>query len=201
MTEVGKALRKSGRRSFQEESARAAARLVAEADRKSLVDVAYALVDSPFGPLTAAVTSTGLVRLAYPGEEAVLEELSERISPRVLEAPAKLDPVRRQLGEYFDGRLHDFRLALDWALVMPFARKVLAVTAKIPYGNVTSYAEVAARTGNPRASRAAGNALGSNPMPIVVPCHRVVRTGGGLGGYTGGLERKEFLLRLEGFLH
>jgi methylated-DNA-[protein]-cysteine S-methyltransferase len=84
---------------------------------------------------------------------------------------------------------------------MPFARKVLAVTAKIPYGNVTSYVEVAARTGNPRASRAAGNALGSNPMPIVVPCHRVVRTGGGLGGYTGGLERKEFLLRLEGFLH
>jgi methylated-DNA-[protein]-cysteine S-methyltransferase len=200
MKDVGKALRETARRSFGEQSARASTRLIAEADRKSLVDVAYAMVDSPFGPLTAATTPRGLVRLAYPGEEGVLEELSTRISPRILEVPAKLDRIRQQLDEYFDGRLRRFRFDLDWALVGPFGRKILTVTAKIPYGTVSSYGDVAARTGNPRASRAAGNALGSNPMPIVVPCHRVVRSGGALGGYTGGLQRKEFLLRLEGFL-
>jgi methylated-DNA-[protein]-cysteine S-methyltransferase len=200
MIEVGKALRETGRLSFDEESARAAARLTTEADRESLVDVAYAVVDSPMGPLTAATTPRGLVRLAYPGEEGVLEELSARISPRVLEVPARLDRIHRELDDYFDKRLRRFRFAVDWALVGPFARKILAVTAQIPYGTVRSYGDVAARTGNPRASRAAGNALGSNPIPIVVPCHRVVRSGGALGGYTGGLDRKEFLLRLEGFL-
>lgn len=200
MRDVGKALRETARRSFREESARASTRLTTEADRESLVDVAYAMIDSPFGPLTTATTPRGLVRLAYPGEEGVLQELSTRISPRVLEIPARLDRIRRQLDEYFEGHLRHFRLDVDWALVGPFGRKILAVTAQIPYGNVSSYGEVAARTGNPKASRAAGNALGSNPIPIVVPCHRVVRSGGGLGGYTGGLDRKEFLLRLEGFL-
>jgi methylated-DNA-[protein]-cysteine S-methyltransferase len=193
-------LRETARRSFRDESARAAAGLSARADRESLVDVRYANVDSPFGPLTVAATRRGLVRLAYPGEERVLEELSLRISPRVLEVPAGLDPIRRQLDEYFEGRLRRFRFGLDWSLVGPFGRKILGATARIPYGTVTTYGDVAARTGNPRASRAAGNALGSNPIPIVVPCHRVVRSGGALGGYTGGLERKEFLLRLEGFL-
>ena len=200
MKDMGKALRETARRSFREESARASARLTAQADRESLVDVAYALVDSPFGQLTAATTPRGLVRLAYPGEERVLDELSVRISPRVLEVPARLDEIRRQLEEYFEGRLRRFRFGVDWALVGPFGRKILAVTATIPYGTVTSYGDVAARTGNPRASRAAGNALGSNPIPIIVPCHRVVRSGGALGGYTGGLERKRFLLQLEGFL-
>lgn len=200
MKDMGKSLREAARRSFDEESARAAARLTAEADRGSLVDVGYATIDSPFGPLTVAATRKGLVRLAYPGEEGVLDELATRISPRVLEVPARLDRVRRQLDGYFDGRLRRFRFDLDWTLVGPFGRKILSATARIPYGSVASYGEVAAQTGNPRASRAAGNALGSNPIPIVVPCHRVVRSGGALGGYTGGLERKRFLLRLEGFL-
>lgn len=200
MKDVEKALQETARRSFREAAARASTRLAHDADRESLVDVAYAVVDSPLGPLTAAITPRGLVRLAYPGEEGVLEELSTRISPRVLEMPAKLDRLRRQLDEYFEGSLRRFRFELDWTLVGPFGRKILATTAKIPYGTVASYGEVATRTGNPRASRAAGNALGSNPIPIVVPCHRVVRSGGALGGYTGGLDRKEFLLRLEGFL-
>lgn len=200
MKDVEKALQETARRSFREAAARASTRLAHDADRASLVDVAYAVVDSPLGALTAAITPRGLVRLAYPGEERVLEELSTRISPRVLEMPAKLDRLRRQLDEYFEGSLRRFRFELDWTLVGPFGRKILAATAKIPYGTVASYGEVATRTGNPRASRAAGNALGSNPIPIVVPCHRVVRSGGALGGYTGGLDRKEFLLRLEGFL-
>jgi methylated-DNA-[protein]-cysteine S-methyltransferase len=200
MNDVAKALRGTTRRSFDEESSRAAAGLVSRAARGSLLDVAYARIDSPFGPMTAAATPRGLVRLAYPGEAGVLEELSSRISPRILEAPAKLDRIRRQLDEYFDGRLRRFRFGLDWALVGPFGRQILSAAAKIPYGDVATYAEVAAETGHPRASRAAGNALGSNPIPIVVPCHRVVRTGGGLGGYTGGLDRKRFLLRLEGYL-
>src|SRR5919108_3647738 len=187
MNDVSKALKESARRSFDEESARAATRLVSGADRGSLLDVAYATIDSPFGSLTAAATPRGLVRLAYPGEADVLEELSRRISPRILEVPTKLDRIRRQLDEYFDGRLRRFRFDLDWSLVGPFGRKILSATGKIPYGAVATYGEVAARTGHPRASRAAGNALGSNPIPIVVPCHRVVRTGGGLGGYTGGL--------------
>jgi methylated-DNA-[protein]-cysteine S-methyltransferase len=200
MRDLEKALRETARGSYRDASLRAATRLSREADRESLLDVAYALVDSPFGPLTVATTPRGLVRLAYPGEEGVLEQLSTRISPRVLEAPAKLDRIHRQLDEYFDGRLRRFRFDLDWTLVGPFGRRILSATAKIPYGTVASYGDVAARTGHPRASRAAGNALGSNPIPIVVPCHRVVRSGGALGGYTGGLERKEFLLRLEGFL-
>ena len=200
MKDVRKTLKEAARRSFAEESARAAARLTTEADRGSLVDVGYATIDSPFGPLTVAATRMGLVRLAYPGEEGVLEELSTRISPRVLEVPARLDRVRRQLDEYFDGRLRRFRFDLDWTLVGPFGRKILSATTRIPYGSVASYGDVAARTGNPRASRAAGNVLGSNPIPIVIPCHRVVRSGGALGGYTGGLDRKRFLLRLEGFL-
>jgi methylated-DNA-[protein]-cysteine S-methyltransferase len=200
MKDLKRALHETGRRSFRDAAARASTQLAHEADRESLVDVAYAVVDSPLGPLTAAITPRGLVRLAYPGDERVLEELSTRISPRVLEMPAKLDRIRRQLDEYFDGSLRRFRFEVDWTLVGPFGRKILAATAKIPYGTVASYGEVATRTGHPRASRAAGNALGSNPIPIVVPCHRVVRSGGALGGYTGGLERKEFLLRLEGFL-
>ena len=163
--------------------------------------VAYASVDSPFGPLLVAATRSGLVRLAYPREDDVLEGLARRLTPRLLESPERLDEVRRELDEYFEGRRREFALTIDWTLVRPgFTRKVLRATARVPFGSVTTYTDVARRAGSPRAYRAAGNALGSNPIPIVVPCHRVLHSGGGLGGYTGGLERKERLLRLEGVL-
>jgi methylated-DNA-[protein]-cysteine S-methyltransferase len=139
------------------------------------------------------------VRVAFPEEDAdaTLERLAMRISPRIVEAAKPLDAIRRELDEYFDGRRRHFALPLDWTLVGPFGRRVLRVTSQIPYGGVLSYAEVAAEAGSPRGSRAAGNALGANPIPIVVPCHRVLRSGGALGGYGGGLERKRFLLELE----
>jgi methylated-DNA-[protein]-cysteine S-methyltransferase len=176
-------------------------RMVDRAGAERLVDVAYAAVDSPVGPLTVAGTRRGLVLVAYePPEEGVLQRLADRLSPRVLEAPARLDEARRELEEYFEGGRTDFDLPLDWSLVRGFARRVLQATAAIDYGEVSTYAKVAERAGSARATRAAGNALASNPIPVVVPCHRVLRTGGGLGGYAGGLERKEFLLRLEGAL-
>jgi methylated-DNA-[protein]-cysteine S-methyltransferase len=180
-------------------AASAAQRLSARLAAEGLADVSYATVDSPFGPLLLATTGRGLVRVAFPEEDAdsVLDGLARRISPRIIEAPAPLDPVRRELDEYFAGNRQSFELPLDWTLVSPFGRRVLGATADIPYGGVLSYAEVAAEAGSPRGSRAAGNALGSNPMPIVVPCHRVLRTGGALGGYGGGLDRKRWLLELE----
>jgi methylated-DNA-[protein]-cysteine S-methyltransferase len=170
---------------------------------EGLLDVAYATVDSPLGPLVVAATPRGLVRLAYTGsrdEGEVVEDLAGKLSPRILEAPERLDDVRRQLDEYFEGRRVDFEVTIDWSLTHGFTGKVLRQTARIGYGKTSTYAEVAGRAGSPRAVRAAGNALGSNPIPVVVPCHRVLRTGGALGGYTGGVERKEFLLRLEGVL-
>jgi methylated-DNA-[protein]-cysteine S-methyltransferase len=173
------------------------------AEREGLLDVAYASVDSPLGPLVVAATPHGLVRVSYSefrGEEDVLEDLARRVSPRVLEAPAKLDGVRRELDEYFDGRRQEFETPIDWSYLAGFTREVLRATAAIGFGEVSTYAGVAEAAGSPRAVRAAGNALGANPMPVIVPCHRVLRTGGKLGGYTGGIERKEFLLRLEGNL-
>jgi methylated-DNA-[protein]-cysteine S-methyltransferase len=172
-------------------------------EAEGLVDVAYASVDSPLGPLLVAASPKGLVRVSYPdprGSDPVIEELAERISPRVLEAPARLDPVRRELDEYFAGRRTEFETPIDWSHLGGFTRKVLRATARIGFGETSTYAGVASRAGSPRAMRAAGNALGANPMPVIVPCHRVVRTGGALGGYTGGIERKEYLLRLEGVL-
>jgi methylated-DNA-[protein]-cysteine S-methyltransferase len=177
--------------------------LTSRAEAEGLIDVAYTSVDSPLGPLVVAATPKGLVRVSYTefrGEDEVLEELARRVSPRVLEAPARLDPVRRELDEYFEGRREAFDVPIDWSYLAGFTREVLRATARIGFGDVSSYAGVAAEAGSPRAVRAAGNALGSNPMPVVVPCHRVLRSGGKLGGYTGGLERKEFLLRLEGAL-
>lgn len=163
--------------------------------------VAYAGVDSPFGQLIVAATRRGIVRLAYPGEADVVQELAERLTPRILEAPARLDEARRELDDYFEGRRDRFDLRLDLSLVRgDFTRRVLQATARIPFGRTLTYTEVATKAGSPRGSRAAGNALGSNPIPIVVPCHRVIHASGGLGGYTGGLDRKEFLLRLEGVL-
>jgi methylated-DNA-[protein]-cysteine S-methyltransferase len=173
---------------------------VKRATAARLVDVAYATADSPFGPLLVASTPAGLVRLAYPNErpDDVVDELAVRLSPRVLEAPARLDGVRRDLDEYFAGRRRRFRTRIDWALTSGFGRRVLEATAAIPFGRVSTYREIAAAAGSPNGSRAAGNALGANPIPIVVPCHRVLRTGGGLGGYTGGIDRKERLLAIEG---
>ena len=183
-------------------AAEAAERVAERAAREELLDVAYTTIDSPFGPLLAASTERGLVRLAFPEEpeDSVLERLSARISPRILRAPGRFDAVARELDEYFAGRRRAFDTELDWSLIGPFGRRVLGVAAAIPYGGVLSYAEVALEAGSPRGSRAAGNALGSNPIPIVVPCHRVLRTGGALGGYGGGLERKRWLLELEGAL-
>jgi methylated-DNA-[protein]-cysteine S-methyltransferase len=185
-----------------QDAARAARGTTDRAAREGLVDVSYAPVDSPFGPLLAAATKRGLVRLAFPEEDvdSVLDRLARRISPRIVESSAPLEPVRRELDGYFSGSRRTFELPLDWSLIGPFARKVLHATAHIPYGGYLSYTEVATEAGSPRGSRAAGNALGSNPIPIVIPCHRVLRTGGSLGGYGGGLDRKRYLLELEGVL-
>lgn len=168
------------------------------AELANLVDVAYATVDSPLGPLIAATTKKGLACLHYGDDDRALQELADTISPRVMHAPAQLDDVRRELDEYFEGRRKRFDFRIDWVLMGPFQQKVLKATYRIPFGKVATYRDVATKAGAPKGSRAAGNALGANPIPIVVPCHRVVRTGGSLGGYTGGLHRKEFLLELEG---
>ena len=172
------------------------------AAEEGLLDVAYTSADSPFGPLLLAATRRGVVRIGLPSQDGdeLLAELAARVSPRVLEAPARLDGVRRELDEYFEGRREGFDTPIDWSYLAGFTREVLRATARIGFGEVSTYAGVAEAAGSPRAVRAAGNALGANPMPVVVPCHRVLRTGGSLGGYTGGLERKEFLLRLEGTL-
>ena len=177
-------------------------RFAERAEKENLVDVAVGHVDSPFGLMLVAATARGLVRLAYPNENEseTLEEVAARVSPRVLREEKRIDPIRRELDEYFAGTRRHFELPVDWRLVRGFGRAVLDFTAAIPYGEVRTYREVATRAGNPLASRAAGNALGRNPIPIVIPCHRVVATGGGLGGYTGGLDRKRYLLRLEGAL-
>jgi methylated-DNA-[protein]-cysteine S-methyltransferase len=179
-----------------------ARRAAERAAEEGVVDVAYAPVDTPLGRLTVAATRRGLVRIAYPSPDpgAVVEQLARVVSPRVLEAPARLDDVRRELDEYFEGRRTEFDLPVDWSVTRGFGRRVLRETARIDYGQVRTYTEVATKAGSPRAVRAAGNALGANPIPIVVPCHRVLRIGGSLGGYGGGLDRKEFLLRLEGAL-
>ena len=174
--------------------------LSAAAAAAGVLDVAYATLDTPVGPLLLAATPEGLVRLAYldsEEEDTILQQVATRVSPRVLAAPRKLDKPRRELDEYFGGRRSTFAMALDWRLVSGFGRRVLEATARIPYGSVSTYKHVAIEAGSPRGSRAAGNALGANPLPIVVPCHRVLHGDGGLGGYTGGLERKRMLLALE----
>ncbi len=182
-------------------SRRAAEAVTARARRAGLVDVGYATVDTPVGRLLVASTREGLVRLAFPEEreEHVLEELAEALSPRVLESASMTDSVRRQLDAYFEGRLRGFRAKVDWSLTSPgFFRRVLEATARIPFGAVSTYGTVAKVAGSPRAARAAGNALHDNPIPIVVPCHRVVPSSGGVGKYGGQEWRKQFLLRLEG---
>lgn len=177
-------------------------RLTERAAAEGLLDVAYATTDSPFGRLLVAATPRGVVRIGLPNQDAdqLLDDLAARISPRVLEAPAQLDEARRALDLYFEGKLTEFDLPLDWRLTQGFRREAQRAIARIPYGRTRSYTEIAASAGNERAVRAAGTACGTNPLPIVVPCHRVLRTGGALGGYGGGLPMKEALLRMEGVL-
>lgn len=178
------------------------ARLTERAAKDGLVDVAYATADTPVGPVLVAGTPRGLVRITFPEQphQDVLDELAREVSPRILESPAQLDDVRRELDEYFEGRRREFDLSLDWRLSHGFRRDALRALVGVPYGETVTYSELATSAGSPRAHRAAGSACGSNPIPIVVPCHRVVRTGGGLGGYGGGIEVKEYLLELEGSL-
>jgi methylated-DNA-[protein]-cysteine S-methyltransferase len=166
------------------------------------VDIAYDIADSPLGRLLVAVTGDGVVRIAYENEDfdAELADLAAHVSPRILVSPRRTDRARRQLDQYFEGRRTGFDLPVDLRSVVGFRRKVLDATARIPYGQVSSYRAVASAAGNERAARAAGGALGSNPVPIIVPCHRVVASDGSLGGYAGRLERKVALLRIEGFL-
>lgn len=174
-------------------------------ERSGLIDVAYVVEDSPVGRLLLAATPGGLVCLHYIDRDELLdqslEQLASRVSPRVLMAPRRLDQPRRELEEFFGGRRRGFDIPLDYSLVKPgFTRRVLEQTAQIPFGETVSYKGVAGMAGNERAFRAAGTALGSNPLPIVVPCHRVLHAGGGLGGYTGGLDIKRKLLTIEGVL-
>jgi len=177
-------------------------RFKTRAAEQGLLDVAYATADSPFGPLLLAQTSRGLVRVGLPNQDRdeILTDLADRLSPRVLEAPVELDEVRRELDLYFDGKLDRFDLPLDWRLSGGFRQRVLRAINRIPYGQTRSYTEMARKAGNERAVRAAGSACGSNPIPLVVPCHRVLRTSGALGGYGGGLPMKQALLELEGSL-
>jgi methylated-DNA-[protein]-cysteine S-methyltransferase len=175
------------------------ARLAAAAEADGLLDVAYRTVDSPVGTLLLAATPHGLLRVAFDceGHDAVLAALAERVSPRILNAPARLDDVARELEEYFARTRTSFDLPLDRRLSSGFRAQVLTHLPEIGYGTTASYASVAARAGNPRAVRAVGSACATNPLPIVVPCHRVVRSDGTYGQYRGGPEAKRTLLALE----
>ncbi len=174
-------------------------RLAADAEREGLLDVAYRTVDSPLGRLLVAASQDGLVRVAFELEDhdQVLAALADRVSVRVLRAPGRLDPVARQLDEYFAGTRRDFEVPVDLRLTAGFRREVLRHLIDIGYGRTESYTEVAAATGRPRAVRAVGSACATNPIPLVVPCHRVLRSDGALGGYRGGLPAKRLLLDLE----
>jgi methylated-DNA-[protein]-cysteine S-methyltransferase len=174
-------------------------RLAAAATDAGILDVAYRTLDTPVGTLLLAATEKGLVRVAYSSEDhdAVLEQLAVRVSPRVLRAPARLDPAATELAEYFAGRRHLFDLPLDLQLSHGFRRTVLSHLSEIGYGATASYAAIAAAAGNPKAVRAVGSACATNPLPVVVPCHRVVRSDGTTGQYVGGADVKRALLRME----
>lgn len=175
------------------------ARLAADAQREGVLDIAYRIVDSPVGPLLLAATDRGVVRVAYAREDhdAVLQTLADKISPRILHAPARLDSAARELDEYFAGARRQFDIPLDWRLSAGFRSTVLHHLPEIGYGHTASYATVARLAGNPKAVRAVGTACATNPLPVVVPCHRVVRSDGAMGGYLGGAEAKRLLLALE----
>lgn len=174
-------------------------RLASAAADQGVLDIAYRIVDSPVGRLLLAATDRGLVRVAFAseGHDAVLQALADRISPRVLDAPARLDAVARELEEYFAGHRQRFDVRLDWQLAKGFRSTVLHQLPTIEYGHTASYATIAQLAGSPRAVRAVGTACALNPLPVVVPCHRVVRSDGSMGGYRGGPEAKRALLDME----
>ena len=176
------------------------AEALARADAHDLVDVAWTVEDTPVGPLALAATPVGLVRVGFGHEDELLEDLASHVSPRVVRLPARLDLVRRQLDEYFAGQRRRFDVPLDRRLSRGYRLAVLEELSRVPFGQTVSYKDLAERTGKPNASRAVGTAMATNPIPIVVPCHRVLRSGGALGGYGGGLETKVWLLRHEGAL-
>jgi methylated-DNA-[protein]-cysteine S-methyltransferase len=174
-------------------------RLVAVAEQNKMLDVAYRTVDTPIGTLLVAATDRGLLRVAFEREDhdAVLAKLAERVSPRILWAPGRLDVVVRQFDEYFAGQRTAFDVTLDFRLATGFRRTVLAHLPEIAYGHTESYTQVAAAAGSPKAVRAVGTACATNPLPVVVPCHRVVRSDGSFGGYVGGEAAKRTLLTME----
>jgi methylated-DNA-[protein]-cysteine S-methyltransferase len=174
-------------------------RLVRDADQAALLDVAYRVVDSPFGPLLVAATGAGIARLAFEceGHDAVLADLAGSISPRILRSATRTDVVARQLDEYFTGRRHRFDVPFDLRSTHGFRHEVLMRLADIPYGATQSYATLAQATGHPKAARAVGSACAHNPVPVLLPCHRVVRRDGTIGQYLGGTEAKHALLALE----
>jgi len=181
------------------EAQEAARRFADRAAAEHETDLAYTTIPSPVGELLLVNGPRGLVVMHYLDEplEPLLEQIARRRSPRIVESARALDPWRRELDEYFAGARRRFEAPLDWEAMPPFQRAVLRATAAIPYGDTATYTGVATAAGSPRGQRAAGNALGANPMAIIIPCHRVVRSAGGFGGYTGGLERKHYLLELE----
>ncbi len=184
----------------EEAQRRLHARLVREAGAAGLLDIAYRTVDSPVGSLLLAGTDRGLVRVAYDREDHgwVLETLAAKVSPRILDAPGRLDRVAREVDEYFAGTRRAFDVPLDLRLARGFRLAVLEHLAAIGYGRTQSYAQVATAAGSPNAVRAVGTACATNPLPVVVPCHRVVRSDGSTGGYVGGPDAKRALLALEG---
>jgi methylated-DNA-[protein]-cysteine S-methyltransferase len=175
------------------------ARLAAAAQQDGVLDVAYRVIDSPVGPLLLAATEQGLIRVAFAleGHDAVLQSLADKVSPRILSAPGRLDAAAREIDEYFAGRRHTFGLPLDWRLSAGFRRTVLSHLPEIGYGHTASYTAVAQLAGSPKAVRAVGTACATNPLPVVVPCHRVVLANGSMGRYRGGPEAKRALLTLE----
>lgn len=177
------------------------ARFRAAAAAEGLLDLGFDVIDSPIGPLLVAATPHGLARIFFDAEpELHLERLAEAFGPRVLRSAGAVDTAHRQLDEYFEGRRDAFALDVDLRGAAPFARQVLAELARVPYGRTTTYGELAATVGAPRAARAVGMVMNRNPIPIVLPCHRVLGANGSLTGYAGGLHVKERLLRLEGAL-
>lgn len=177
------------------------ARFRAAAAAEGLLDLGFDVLDSPIGPLLVAATPRGLARIFFDAEpELHLERLAQTYGPRVLRSATAVDAAHRQLDEYFDGRRDAFALDVDLGGAAPFARQVLAELARVPYGQTTTYGSLAAKVGAPRAARAVGTVMNRNPIPIVLPCHRVVGANGSLTGYAGGLDVKERLLRLEGAL-
>jgi len=183
----------------EQAQARLHARLAAAAEEAGILDVGYRTIDTPVGPLLLAATANGLVRVAYAREnhDMVLEQLANTISPRVLRAPGRLDPAAKEIEEYFAGHRRLFDLRLDFQLSHGFRRTVLSHLRQIGYGQTASYAAVAVAAGNPKAVRAVGSACATNPLPVVVPCHRVVRSDGTIGQYVGGTDVKKTLLMLE----